>query len=99
MLPMQATTPRGYTSRYLSAVQAATNTVSTWLQRGGSGEVSSPLLAAATEQLRDEHSFKSNPCSEVSACAFIADQYFPYMCPPEHCASTGQPQNQFRTWS
>ncbi|CAL8462625.1 g2158 [Coccomyxa elongata] len=61
----EATTPRGYTSRYLSAVQAATNTVSTWLQRGGSGEVSSPLLAAATEQLRDEHSFKSNPCSEL----------------------------------
>ncbi len=66
MLPAQVTTPRGYTSRYLSAVQAATNTVSTWLQRGGSGEVPSPLLAAATEQLRDEqHSFKSNPCSEV----------------------------------
>ncbi|KAK9918884.1 hypothetical protein WJX75_007810 [Coccomyxa subellipsoidea] len=53
-------TPRGYTSRYLSAVQAATNTVSTWLQRGASDEVSSPVAAAA-EQLRDEHPFKSAP--------------------------------------
>ncbi|BDA46495.1 hypothetical protein COCOBI_08-5880 [Coccomyxa sp. Obi] len=70
----EATTPRGYTSRYLSAVQAATNTVSTWLQRGGSEEVSSPLLAAATEQLRDEHSFKSNPCSEA----------MPPATPPKH---------------
>ncbi|EIE19526.1 hypothetical protein COCSUDRAFT_67679 [Coccomyxa subellipsoidea C-169] len=51
-------TPRGYTSRYLSAVQAATNTVSTWLQGGGTDEVSSPIAAAA-EQLRDEHPFKS----------------------------------------
>ncbi|EIE23845.1 hypothetical protein COCSUDRAFT_47030 [Coccomyxa subellipsoidea C-169] len=47
----KAATPRGYTSRYLSAVHAATNTVSTWLQRGGSGEVPSPVAAAA-EQLR-----------------------------------------------
>lgn len=49
----EATTPRGYTSRYLSAVAAATNTVSSWLQ-GSAGEEVSPCIAAAAEQLRDE---------------------------------------------
>ena len=68
---MQPLTPRGYTSRYLSAVQAATNTVSTWLQRGASDEVSSPVAAAA-EQLRDEHPFKSAP-SEVRTHLTICD--------------------------
>ncbi len=65
----QPLTPRGYTSRYLSAVQAATNTVSTWLQGGGTDEVSSPIAAAA-EQLRDEHPFKSGH-SQVGACILM----------------------------
>lgn len=56
---MQATTPRGYTSRYLSAVQAATNTVSTWLQGSGGDEIPSPVAAAA-EQLLDERPFKNS---------------------------------------
>lgn len=51
---MQLPAAKAYTSRYLSAVQAATNTVSSWLMNGGnSDEVPSPVAAAA-EQLRDE---------------------------------------------
>ncbi len=51
---MQPPAARAYTSRYLSAVQAATNTVSSWLMNGGNAdEVPSPVAAAA-EQLRDE---------------------------------------------
>lgn len=46
---------KGYTSRYLTAVQAATNTVSSWLQKDNplDSGVPSPVAAAA-QQLHDE---------------------------------------------
>ena len=46
---------KGYTSRYLTAVQAATNTVSTWLQKDNALDSGLPSpVAAAARQLHDE---------------------------------------------
>ena len=52
---MQDGSKKGYTSRYLTAVQAATNTVSSWLQKDNplDSGVPSPVAAAA-QQLHDE---------------------------------------------
>lgn len=67
---------KGYTTRYLSAVQAATNTVSSWLQKGdsldadGSEGVPSPVAAAAA-QLRDEQQRPIRKTTEVRPATLL----------------------------
>ena len=57
---------KGYTSRYLTAVQAATNTVSSWLQKDNllDSGIPSPVAAAA-QQLHDERPLRKT--TEVAA--------------------------------
>ena len=60
---MQSVSRKSDTSRYLHAVQAATNTVSSWLQKGNPladsmHSIPSPVAAAAV-QLHDERPIRN----------------------------------------
>ncbi len=60
---MQSVSRKSDTSRYLNAVQAATNTVSSWLQKGNPladsmQSIPSPVAAAAV-QLHDERPIRN----------------------------------------
>ena len=54
MFGMQEGSKKGYTSRYLTAVQAATNTVSTWLQKDETLDSIPSQVESAAVQLHDE---------------------------------------------
>ncbi len=66
---MQDGSKKGYTSRYLTAVQAATNTVSSWLQKDNplDSGVPSPVAVAA-QQLHDERPLRKT--TEVAPLRF-----------------------------
>ena len=57
---MQEGSKKGYTSHYLTAVQGATNTVSTWLQKDETLDSIPSQVEAAAVQLHDEGPARKN---------------------------------------
>ena len=74
---MQSVSRKSDTSRYLNAVQAATNTVSSWLQKGNPladsmQSIPSPVAAAAV-QLHDERPIRNTAEVRPSSVQEVSD--------------------------
>ena len=74
---MQSVSRKSDTSRYLNAVQAATNTVSSWLQKGNPladsmQSIPSPVAAAAV-QLHDERPIRNTAEVRPSSVQEVPD--------------------------